>query len=125
MKYMSEIRIIDYIGELSVRSKNALLGYGCVTMQDTAKLSEGFIKNRMENIGKLSAEEIISFRKLMARSCYLTVEDRNKHEIVILDNTGGEIIISDFEQVEQLCVDLMKIRDQKWGRTEGGECDEK
>jgi hypothetical protein len=121
MKYMSDIKIIDYVGELSVRSAHGLLGEGCVTMQDAAKLSESFIKTRIPNIGRLSAEEIISFRKNMASMCYLTVEDRNANEIVVLDNTGGEIIISDFEQVTQLCADLMKIRDQKWGRTEGGE----
>ena len=115
MKYMKEIEVYDYIGELSVRSANGLLSENCVTMQDVAKLSESFIKTRIPNIGRLSAEEIISFRKTMASMCYLTVEDRNRHEISVFDNMGGEIIVSDYEQIAQLCVDLITLRDTKWG----------
>jgi hypothetical protein len=114
MEYMSDIKIIDYTGELSMRSTNALLDIGCVTMRDVAKLSESFIKTRIPNIGKLSSKEILYFREIMASLCYLTVENHNAHEIAVYDNMGGKIVISDYEQVAQLCVDLMKIRDQKW-----------
>jgi hypothetical protein len=121
MKYMKDIEIYDLWRRLSVRAKCGLLHHNCNTVQEAAKLSESFIKTRMCNVGKVSAEEIISFRKDMAKECYLTVEDQSADEIVISDSVGSAITIYNFEQAKQLCDDLMKLADQKWGGTKDGE----
>ena len=114
MEYMRDVDLFDLRSELSVRAFNNLVNEGCLTLEDVAKLPENYIRHRMVNIGKVSAEEIISFQKIMASLCYLRVESRNDHEISVFDNIGSEIIISDYEQVAQLCVDLITLRDQKW-----------
>ncbi len=73
----------------------------------------------MIGVGKTTANEIIEFRKLMSSLCYLRVEDRGSQEISVFDNRGGEIIISDWEQIARLCVDLLTLRDTKWGDVNG------
>ena len=115
MEHMRKIDLDDLRGELSVRAFNSLLHEGCVTLEDVAKLPESFIRNRMVNVAKITANEIIKFKKLMSSLCYLRVEDRNAHEITVFDNMGGEIVISDFEQIAQLCFELITLRDLKWG----------
>lgn len=115
MEYMKNISIFDIRYELSVRAFHGLLNQGCSTLEDVAKLDEYSIRHRMENVGKTTANEIIEFRKLMSCLCYLRVEDRNPQEISVFDNRGGEIIISDWEQIARLCVDLLTLRDTKWG----------
>jgi hypothetical protein len=114
MEYMHNIKIGDLYGELSVRAINGLFREGCCTLEDIAALPEKLIRKGIPEIGKVTAEEIISFRKVMSSLCYLRVESRNDHEIAVFDNMGGEIIVSDYEQVGQLCVDLITLRDQKW-----------
>jgi len=115
MEHMRDVDFFDVRGELSVRAFNSLLHEGCLTLEDVAKLDDKFIRHRMINIGKITANEIIEYKKLMSSLCYLRVEDRNPQEISVFDNMGGEIIVSDYEQVAQLCVDLLTLRDTKWG----------
>lgn len=114
MEYMHNIEIGDLYGELSVRAINGLFREGCLTLEDIATLPEKLIRKGIPEIGKVTAEEIINFRKVMSALCYLRVENRNDHEIAVFDNMGGEIVVSDYEQVSQLCVDLLTLRDQKW-----------
>ena len=115
MEHMRDVDFFDVRGELSVRAFNSLRHEGCLTLEDVAKLDDKFIKHRMINIGKVTANEIIEYKKLMSSLCYLRVEDRSPQEISVFDNMGGEIIVSDYEQIAQLCVDLLTLRDTKWG----------
>lgn len=115
MEHMRDIKLIDCCGELSVRALNGLLNEGCLTLEDVARLPENLIKRGIPNIGRLTAEEIIDFKKLMSSLCYLRVEDRKREGIAVSDNMGGEIMISDYEQVAQLCYELLTLRDLRWG----------
>ena len=115
MEHMRDIELEDFRGELSVRAFNGLLSEGCLTLDDVARLPEKLIRKGIPNIGKLAAQEIINFRKLMSSLCYLRVEDCNRDGIAVFDNMGGEIMISDYEQVAQLCYELLTLRDLKWG----------
>jgi hypothetical protein len=114
MEHMRDIKLGNLYGELSVRAINGLFQEGCFTLEDVAMLPEKFIRKGIPNIGKVAAEEIIEFRKIMSSLCYLRVENRNAHEITVFDNMGGEIVISEYDQIAQLCFELITLRNLKW-----------